>query len=704
MTSNLQPGYRFVSQAQWDLCRFVSADRTTAQAKVGLRPFAPYGLPAASLWIGAAFAPAISGEAELLWRDGDGHLRRLPYASEQPESLEAPAAIRSATRMVASGGTIWTAGHNDALQAFDDQSLTRLFELKVDSGPIVDCASDSYDGVFVLARAPNGSRIAHVNCAGSIETSFLLDCTQASEIAYLGKTETIVLLSADKSRIHFVSAKDGQLVRTILISEYRLCFTPSVIASDGCARLFIAGSDGQPIGGRHQILLLDGDASLLGVAPSNLRVTGMAATPSSLFASTDGEVVRFSPSAVVPDGWGELRATSLTPLLKSPSKQEQKWLRAEARVTLRDGCSIEISYATPKHGEDAASIDLILRDTSLSETRRIEAWREKVDVRTYAFQGSSSSPSSNGEVVLSAPLHDVASPVVWIEVAVAAAPAAALPELSELSVFYPGPTLISDLPAIYRRRELGTGDYLRALVGVLEAGTQQLDGRIGELGRNIDPKTAGDDWLDYVASWLGLPWDNGLSTDQKRKLVGSAAEIAAGHGTRRGLEVMLRALVPESRFRIVDTNVDHGLAVVAGDGCLGARLPAMIAGLPASSSVLGTRATLGQARLPCAEIEGETARLLGQVRVEIAATVEEQGAWEPWLQKLIDQMMPAAARAQLRWIPPYAFELGRIGPNSKLEADPEAHLGTDAVTGAARVGGRARTTLPARLTRDWTLQ
>lgn len=704
MTRDLQPGYRFVSQAQWNLCRFIGADRTTAQSKVGLRPFAPYGLPPASLWSGAAFAPAISDEAELLWRDGEGNLLRLPHGNEKAQSFAAPAAIRSATRMVVSRGTIWTAGHNDALEAFDELSLTRLFELNLDSGPIVDFAWDSHDGIFVLGRAPNGSRLAHVNCAGSIETSFVLDGTAASQIAYFGETETIVLLSADKSRIHFLSAKNGRLVRTILISEYRLCFSPSVIASDGCARLFLAGSDGPPTGGRHQILLLDGDASLLGIAPSNQPVTGMAATRTSLFASTNEGVDCFAPSAIVPDGWGELRASSLTPLLKSPSKQEQKWLRAEAKVNLADGCSIEISCATPKLGEDAASIDLILQDASLSDARRVEAWREKVDVRTYLFQGSSSSPSGNDEVVLSAPLHDVTSPVVWIEVAVAAAPAAALPALSELSVFYPGPTLISDLPAIYRRRELGTGDYLRSLIGVLEAGTQQLDGRIGELGRNIDPKTAGDDWLDYVASWLGLPWDNGLSTDQKRKLVGSAAEIAASHGTRRGLEVMLRALVPESRFRIVDTNVDHGLAVIAGAGCVGTRLPAMIAGLPASSSVLGTKATLGQARLPCAEIEEETARLLGHVRVEIAATVEERGAWEPWLQKLIDEMVPAGARAQLRWIQPYAFELGQIGPNSKLEADPEAHLGTDAVTGAARVGGRGRTTLPARLTRDWTLQ
>jgi phage tail-like protein len=396
-----------------------------------------------------------------------------------------------------------------------------------------------------------------------------------------------------------------------------------------------------------------------------------------LFATTDESVLQFNPAAKVPQGWGEIRASVVTPPLRSPAKGPQKWIRIEATVELPPGCSLEISWAAA--GDEAR--------------------------HTSTYHGG---PADTGRksMILSAPLHDVQAESITVEVSLTAAPGGGLPALSDLSVLYPGPTLVEHLPAIYRSRELESGDVLRGLVGVLEAGTQQLDASIGDLGRNIHPDTADADWLDYVASWLGLPWDNALTIEQKRRLVGHASAIAEGYGTRAGLEALLDSLFPQQPrgFRIVDATVDYGLATVAGEGCEGSRLPAMLGGYPNSATVLGTRAILGKACLPGDDQEGETARLLGKIRIDIEASAEERKAWEPWLKGVIDAMLPAAAQSELRWLLKGGLSAARVGDDARLEADPEAHLGTDAVTGKARLGGRRRTVVPDRLTRNSTLQ
>jgi hypothetical protein len=67
-------------------------------------------------------------------------------------------------------------------------------------------------------------------------------------------------------------------------------------------------------------------------------------------------------------------------------------------------------------------------------------------------------------------------------------------------------------------------------------------------------------------------------------------------------------------------------------------------------------------------------------------------------------MLPASARAELRWL-----ALGALGPAGELsdglslEEEPLARLGTDSVTGAARLGGRKKTGLPQPLSDDSTL-
>ena len=704
MSRELNPAYRFATEAQWQACHFVGADRRTAETRKGLRPFAPFALPATTLWDGTAFAPTIGDEAELIWRDDKLGLWTLPYAEEQATRTIAPAQIASATRLVAGPDALWAVGPEGTVQAFDNRSLTRLVQADLGDLFPIDIASDSGDGLYVLTMADCRVQIVHLGCAGNRDHALTLhEVRHASDLVFLGVPHSLAVLGSSRSKLHFIDARSGETIQTVQLSTLRGCFDVTAIGSDNCSRIFIAGTDGEATGGKHYVLIIDHEANLLWTVPVSEKVTGVAATRSQLFLTTEKGVVRLDPAATVPQGAGEIEARVVTPALQSPATGPQKWTRVEAKVELPAGCSIRISHACASDAEKRNKAEESLRNPALTNAQRLEGWARCVKRRTRTYHGAS---SRGGEITLSAPLHEVGEELVWIEVALIAAPGGRLPVLHELRVLYPGAMLIEHLPAIYRSGEFKPGDFTRMLIGVLEGGIQDLDEKIGKLGRKIHPKTADDAWLDYVASWLGLPWDNGLGVDQKRRLIGRTAALAEGYSTRSGLEELLECLLPgpPRRFRITDATADFGLATIAGRGCEGSRLPTILAGLPSTAVELGNKAILGKARLPCGEPKPDSARLVGHVRIDVAATAEERAAWWPWLKPIIESMLPAMVDARLRWLGPSVLNENRINENSKIVEEPSARLGSEAVTGRSRVGGRTRTTLPTKLTPNSTLQ
>ncbi|MDM0116693.1 phage tail protein [Variovorax sp. J22R133] len=250
---------------------------------------------------------------------------------------------------------------------------------------------------------------------------------------------------------------------------------------------------------------------------------------------------------------------------------------------------------------------------------------------------------------------------------------------------------MENLPAIYRRDEARPGSFLRSLVGVLESMTQGFDARIGSIASHIHPATAEGPWLDFVARWLGVPWDDALSDEQKKRLIAQSVDIARGRGTRAGLQALLESLLlgPPPSYRITDGTADVGFAMVGGDDCRGSTLPAMLGGRSQWSPELDANAVLGRMRLPCAgQVDDGVGSLSGFVRIDIAATSEQRQAWEPWLPALIDEMVPLTARVKLRWIGPKAMHGARLNGSLVLQDNTTPHLGSDAVTGVARLPER----------------
>lgn len=701
--------FRFASEAQWQACLFESAQHLPSARGSRIRPHALYGGTPVRLESAGAQAPALLEGDELLWRDGSGRLHRWFEQLQRAETTGAYGALAHAARIVPGAGRLWAAGDApDSLQCFDTRTYTRILTLDLAPAQILDLAPDGRGGVFVLLEDAAAFQWLHVDGAGRPAEPVSLHRAKPKQLAWLRHERRMVTLSADCTLLHWHAAGRPTPEREVPLNWPRPCFHAQWLAADSGDRILVAGIDGESFGEGAYLLVLDAEGRTLEQVRLEAPATGLAARRGRVLVSTERAVLRYSAGTTVPDDAAQAQCTLLTPALRSPGTDPlRRWLRAEVKAALPAGTALEVSYASSEDKALIAEAGKIARNAAVSPADRLRELRARLDGwRTVVLEGSSATATLSEESApLSAPLFEVRDSHLWLCLTLRAAAGAPLPELAALEVLYGAPTLMDSLPAVYRREEAKPDSFLRALVGVLESTTQSIDARIASIGTQASPHSATDRWLDFTARWLGLPWSDALDEAQKRAVMLHAAALASGRGTRAGLETLLEALLPAApgeprRFRIVDVAVDLGLAIAGSAGCPGSALPAVIAGLPRSALVLNKQAEIGRARLPCpgAPQEDIATRLLGHVRVDVAASAEERGRWEPWLASLLSEMLPATLRLRLRWISPASLRRGdRLDGTLELVDRPAPRLGTDAIPGLARLPAAAPLGLPSSI-------
>lgn len=710
--------YRFATEAQWNKCLFVQSDRESLPKGNGVRPFAPYARPATLHESRGAHAPVITSAREILWLDDECAVNRMVACDDKPEQFAAPRAIARATRIVATASGLWVKGDPpESLERYEDDTLTRLMTVKIPNAQVVDVASDGDDSVWALisshkpkqenpqereelCQSIRVDRFGHI-----VEIVSFRGVSNARAFVFLPRSKRFVVLAADPDPLLYWFPKQDDpagfgvgAIFSLPVGGMRPCFVPHALGSDSSDKIFLAGADGKKFGGKAHVLIFDADGDVLGELPLDAEdapATGVAASRDSLIVTGQRGLLQFKVAEVVPEGAGQVQCMLMTPLLFSRDREDKRrWLRVEATASLPEGSTLEISWTATD--DDAATRDrlnALAIDESITASQVVSQVLNEPNLRRgqTVFHGAANSDAQAEKTVFSAQLFDVSERYLWVCVSFTAAPGARLPALFELAVLYPGRTLMEDLPAIYQKEEQRPDSFLRALVGVLETTTQGLDSRIGSMGRQIHPLTAPEPWLDFIARWLGVPWDDALTLKQKRAVVMRAPGIAKDRGTRAGLEALLDALIPGSprRFRVTDATADSGFAVVGGESCAGSALPAMLGGRTRWTPELNSRAVLGYMRLPCAgQLDDGAWQLAGNVQVQVAATVGERKAWSPWLLALITEMVPLTARVKLRWTTAQALRSNRLDGTMTLESPPMPHLGTDAITGLAHLPER----------------
>lgn len=716
MSAAPSTGYHFTTPAQWQTCLLAQAESSVTADVTSVVPFAPYLSNATPTFVShGAFAPAYTRGHVTVWRDAEHHLLRAYEGDVLPEVHPAPVAIDSAKRMIGTATDLWVgAGAPDSLQCFDVESLSRRLTVDLAPSQVLDIACGGGDGIVVLLREERALFCVRVTCSGTIGARVRLDGMDAEAqvlgfgvvgSAAAGLFAVLTRGPGDAGdRLVWFAQSGGAHSRVTQLAVYAPCFEARALTGDPMGRLFVAGTDNHGSGPRSHLMIFDVTGILIDDVNLHEPPTGIAATRDALLVTGSHGLYVLAAADTVPDDVTQVQGMILTPALESPDVPDgRRWLRVEIVGSLPAGATLQITCGSTDDVVVRDQLNAIAANTALPAGQRVQAMLAVKDVAWQApvsLHGSATAPAQAG-VPFAAPLHDIHARYLWVCVAMVAGAGAVLPSISRLSVLYPGRTLMQNLPGIYQREEATPGSFLRALVGVLETTSHTLDDTISSLGANIHPDTANSDWLDYLARWLGLPWDDTLELSQKRAIVENAELLAVQRGTRAGLSTLLGCLLPgaPARYRIADFTVDYGMAMLGGTTCAGSCLPALLGGLPPTAARLDVQATLGRMLLPCNGVEADPyARFVGALLVEVAATAAQKRQWLPWFANVLANMVPLTARLQISWLGPNAFVDHTLGDSLVLGHPASPRLGIDAVTDQAWLP-EGSSALPTRATR-----
>ena len=623
------------------------------------------------------------------------------------DSLELVGILRVASRWVSDRAHFWAFSRGDVtLARLTRRGLTLDLEIDVARActqaleeefahvELLDVAGDSRCGVWTLlrlcARAGQAGRelVAHFDARGCWTRHCWLPAgvRDSTQLAVTQRGASLVVLGSQGKILEFFSTGDCRLRRIVSLSGFGCDWAATRLGSDGRQRIAIAGG---LCGKSDQVAVFDGEGDVLqGPLPAGDSVCDLALGCDRLWLATPSGL-RLLASGGGAGAARESESLFITPLLESPITAEGRgWLRAELLLDLPAEGSVEAEFAGVDDADLLRRVRTVFADgTRSAAERRLEAWNQfdPAAVRRYVFSGKQSR-----ELPVSIPVFETDARWLLLMLRVVAPPAAAPPVVHSLVVRYPERSIAENLPAIYRNRNEDPGGFFRRLLGVLESTTQRMDARIAGIGRSLDPRFASAPMLDYLAGWLGIPWDEGLDESSRRRLLSNAAALIRERGTRTGLRQLLRSVLgDQARIHIGDLTVDHGVLRLGGGACRGTALPALLPGQQRGVATLGERAVLGAARLPTPENIGVALdplrTIVPTVRIDITAARDTRERLQPLLPNLLRQFLSAGVDTVLRW------HTGAVSSTDEwalvLDDPATARLGVDQRLGQARLGG-----------------
>ena len=710
--------YRFAVPAHWKT-GILSRIRIQAEgALVPERPLAPS--PSRFLEVpGGVELVAFDAYGTAYWRTVDGKLQWMEEGGFRPCEIEADVGIARSPRLVIGRVWLWAFKPRTAcLIRYDLETLQRDEVISVPYS-ITDIAPDGDDGLWVLETPPSQPPILRrVDACGRVAKPIPLSAClgRCLGVTYLAQVRRVVVLSGDGSSVTLVDPKAPTKAVTVRLQHEIEGFCATRIDSDRRNRIVLVGVMDQTKA--PTILLLDSSGGLLDRIPAGPKdygsINGATARGKTLLVATSHGIHWFRSE---PAGDGvSASGVFLSPPLYSPDTDSLRgWLRAEISVVLPKGATLAVTVMGTDDPAVMKDVKAFSEDATLPPAVRQKKIREKLqakDAPAFVFtspqdEASYVQPGPSGSTPLApstcaVPLFKHAERWLWLELGLHAAPDGELPDLKELRVIYPEISLAQHVPAIFRgdvtARDPKSGDptgFFRQLLGVLETTTQGIDQTIAKLGSYIHPATADGEWLDFVAGWLDLPWDDALPNDIKRRILNNAAQLLNHRGTRAGLERLLRLLFPDGKTRVIDVNVDMGIAILGGSGYPGSALPALLSGLPADAAVLSRRAVLGHARLATEDSDPVgIAPFMGWLRIEISAGNRDRADLEALLPRLLSAMIPAGLRVDIRWRPDGGLGVSqRLDDGFILDNPGPRQLGRDARLGLLVLAGGRHTRL-----------
>ncbi|MEJ8546911.1 phage tail protein [Brevibacillus borstelensis] len=118
------------------------------------------------------------------------------------------------------------------------------------------------------------------------------------------------------------------------------------------------------------------------------------------------------------------------------------------------------------------------------------------------------------------------------------------PLLRQLRVYTPRHSPLRYLPAVFRE-EPESADFLERFLALFGTFFLEIEQKIDSMSRYFDPDTTPDEFVPWLASWLGIASEDHWSEAQLRELIRRAPELFSQRGTRSGLANMVQLYTGE---------------------------------------------------------------------------------------------------------------------------------------------------------------
>jgi phage tail-like protein len=623
-----------------------------------------------------------------------------PYG--QPFWLaDASGPLAQSPRLIVDRHWVWSfSPDGSTVQRSDVESLQLDLELDVQM-QVRDIASDGQEGIWILC-GDEILYILHYDCQGCLHQRYRApyEAAGAMKMVSVNRGLHLALLSKNGTTLSLVDGTSGGTLRTIDVGQLASGWSIKQFTSDAGDRIGLWGTQPSYLGPSGVLFVLDANGDLIdgplnglfnqpngAQPPKEPELIHIAIFRENIWFSTDSGLWRLDTTDA--SGARESDSSLITPALYSPATSTDRgWLRAEVFTDMEKGSALEVQIATTDQQSVVDEVNRIASDPLLSWAQKQNKIWELLDTgnnKPYSFPGP-----AVADVPIAIPLLEPRNQWAWLRISVITPPGTTPLPLKELRVLYPNLSIAEQLPAIFRGEKNDPTGTLRKVVGVLESTTQQFDERIRGVASYLDARTTSNEWLDYLARWFDLPWDDGLPVDSKRRILQRAGELLERRGTRRGLLILLQSLLGEdASVEIVDVTVDHAPIRLGGCGARGGILPAILAGASLRTPTLGEKAVLGRARL-CGDGNALTT-IVPKLQIRITAPQKSRRDLEEFLRRVLLQFVPAGVTIAIQWRTAETISSDVIGEYGiVLNAPHPGTLGLDSAIGYSRLGGRDR--------------
>lgn len=122
-------------------------------------------------------------------------------------------------------------------------------------------------------------------------------------------------------------------------------------------------------------------------------------------------------------------------------------------------------------------------------------------------------------------------------------------KLGGFIVRFPAESWVNYLPEIYQK-EMGNNSFLDRYLSIFQSLYDDLGDQIRGLVNCLNPRTAGYEYLEWMAEWLDVEEPYMWNEKQLRFLLEHALEFQEARGTRRGIELFVELYTGEKPFVI----------------------------------------------------------------------------------------------------------------------------------------------------------